>query len=141
MAPAKKTVLVFGAFDGLHDGHRFFLKEAKKLGEKLIASVATDEAVKVLKDHAPKQHLEERLQTLEASGLVDLAVAGDKVLGGWGAIRAWKPDIVAVGYDQTHLTEGLRQFIKTENLPVEIVTLGPHEPDRLHSSLLRAKTA
>ena len=132
----KKIVLVFGAFDGLHDGHRFFLKEARKLGQKLIASVATDEVVVGLKSHAPKQHLEERLQTLEASGLVDLAVAGDKQIGSWSALRVWKPDIVAVGYDQTRLAEKLREFIKQENLPTEIVTIEAHEPDRLHSSLI-----
>ncbi len=139
MAPPQKTVLVFGTFDGLHDGHRFFLTEAKRLGNKLIVSVATDEVVAKFKGHAPKQHLEERLQTLEASGLVDLAVAGDRVLGGWGAIRVWKPDIVAVGYDQTHLAETLQKFITTEKLSLKIVPIKALEPTRLHSSLLPGK--
>lgn len=136
MKVAKKTVLVFGTFDGLHDGHHFFLREARKLGQKLIASVATDEVVIALKGHAPKQHLEERLQTLEASGLVNLAVAGDRTIGSWSALRAWKPDIVAIGYDQTHLAEKLREFINAENLPIEITIIKAHQPERLHSSLL-----
>ena len=136
MTATKKTILVFGAFDGLHDGHRFFLKEAGKLGQKLIASVATDEVIAGLKNHAPKQHLEERLQTLEASGLVDLAVAGDKQIGNWSAVRVWKPNVVAVGYDQTRLAEKLREFIEKENLPIEIITIAAHEPSRLHSSLI-----
>ena len=136
MKNERKIILVFGTFDGLHDGHRFFLTEARKLGQKLIVSVATDEVVAGLKSHAPKQHLEERLQTLEASGLVDMAVAGDKQIGNWSAIRIWKPNIVAVGYDQTHLAEKLREFITTENLPIEIIKIEPHEPNRLHSSLL-----
>src|SRR3989344_704510 len=101
----EKTVLVFGTFDGLHDGHRFFLREAQRLGNRLIASVATDEVIERVKQRAPTYHLEERLQALEASGLVHLAVAGDKELGNWGAVKAWKPDIVAIGYDQTKLQE------------------------------------
>lgn len=139
MTKTEKTVLVFGTFDGMHDGHRFFLTEAKRLGNKLIVSVATDEVVAKFKGHAPTHHLEERMQTLEASGLVNLAVAGDKVLGGWGAVRNWKPDIVAVGYDQTHLAETLQKFITTEKLSLKIVPIKALEPDRLHSSLLQEK--
>ena len=135
----QKTVLVFGTFDGLHDGHRFFLAHARRLGNRLIASVATDEVVAGLKNHAPRYHLEERLKTLEASGLVDLAVAGDSTIGNWSAVRVWKPDIVAVGYDQTNLAEELREFIKNEHLPIEIVAIKPHEPNRLHSHLLTEK--
>lgn len=132
-----KTVLVFGTFDGLHDGHRFFLREARKLGTRLIASVATDEVITHTKKHAPTQHLEERLQTLEASGLVHLAVAGDKILGNWTAIKQWKPNIVAIGYDQTKLEEKLREFIAQEHLPISLVRIPAHDPDRLHSRLLR----
>jgi len=139
MANVQKTVLAFGAFDGLHNGHRFFLKEARRQGDTLIVSVATDETVATLKHHAPKHHLEERLQALEASGLTDRAVAGDKVLGNWSAVRVWKPDIVAVGYDQARLAEKLLEFIHKENLQVKIVTIAAHEPDRLHSRLLQEK--
>ena len=133
----RKTVLVFGTFDGLHDGHRFFLREARKLGNKLIASVATDEVVKQIKECAPAYHLEERLQALEASGLVHLAVAGDKELGKWGAVRQWEPDIIALGYDQTKLAEKLDEFITKENLSITLVKISAHNPDRLHSRLLR----
>jgi len=49
MSNKEKIVLVFGTFDGLHDGHRFFLTEARKLGDRLIASVATDEIVERIK--------------------------------------------------------------------------------------------
>lgn len=133
---SQKTILVFGTFDGLHDGHRFFLREARKLGNKLIASVTTDEVVRQIKEHAPTHHLEERLQALEASGLVHLAVAGDKVLGNWSALRNWKPTIVALGYDQAKLAEKLDELITKENLPITVVTITPYEPDKLHSRLL-----
>mgnify|MGYP001589199552 FL=1 len=132
-----QTVLVLGTFDGLHDGHRFFLREAKKLGNKLIASVTTDEVIQRIKNHTPTYHLEERLRALEASGLVHLAVAGDKVLGNWSALRQWKPDIVAIGYDQAKLEEKLDKLIAKEHLPITLVKISAHDPDRLHSRLLR----
>lgn len=139
MQGAKKTVLVFGAFDGLHEGHRFFLAQARELGNRLIVSVATDEVVARIKKHAPTHHLEERLKILEASGLVDIAVAGDTELGNWSAVKTWKPNIVAIGYDQTRLEETLRKYIQKENLPVTLVAIEAHEPNRLHSRFLRKK--
>ena len=132
----KGTVLVFGTFDGVHDGHRFFLKEARRLGNRLIVSVATDEVVSGLKGHAPKHSLEERLKALKASGLVDRAVAGDTSIGNWSAVRAWKPDIVAVGYDQTRLAEELLRHIKKHRLKITLITMPHHHPGAYHSSLL-----
>lgn len=35
-------VMVFGVFDGLHPGHRAFLRQARKKGDKLIVVVARD---------------------------------------------------------------------------------------------------
>ena len=133
----KKTVLVFGTFDGLHDGHRFFLREARELGDCLIASVATDEVVIEIKKRSPSYPLHERLGQLKASELVDEAVAGDITLGNWSAVKKWKPDIVALGYDQIKLEKTLRIFIKKENLRLKIVKVKSHKPDRLHSHLLR----
>lgn len=133
----KKTVLVFGTFDGLHDGHRFFLKQARRLGHHLIASVAQNEIVLAIKKHAPTYTLEERLRGLEASGLVDQAFAGDTELGNWSAIKTHKPDIVALGYDQTELEKELRAFIKKEDLPLAIVKIEARGVNRLHSRYLR----
>ncbi len=138
-APKQKTVLVFGTFDGLHDGHRFLLREAKKLGDRLIASVAVDETVARFKKQPPKFPLAERMRALEEEKLVDEAVAGDTELGNWSALRKYAPDIVALGYDQTRLGEELGEFIQKENLPITIIAIPPHEPDRLHSRLLREK--
>lgn len=139
MPGTKKTVLVFGTFDGLHEGHRFLLAQARQLGNRLIASVATDEVVEKLKGYAPKHHLEERLKALEAGEFVDLAVAGDSELGGWRALARWKPDIVALGYDQTLLEQKLREYLQKENLKIDLVKIQSYEPYRLHSRFLREK--
>lgn len=133
----REKVLVFGTFDGLHEGHRFFLREARGLGECLIASVATDEVVREIKKHSPTHPLNERLEQLRASGLVDEAVAGDITLGNWSAIKKWRPDIVAIGYDQTTLETKLREHLQKERLPITIIKIAPHDPDFLHSRFLR----
>ena len=136
-AMTPKTVLVFGTFDGLHDGHRFLLREAKKLGDLLIASVAQDSTVERFKKRKPVHALAERIQILRKSGLVDDAVPGDTELGRWTAVKEVQPAIIALGYDQSNLEEKLREFITEENLPIVIKKIPPFDGDRLHSRLLR----
>ena len=139
MSNKEKIVLVFGTFDGLHDGHRFFLTEARKLGDRLIASVATDEIVERIKKQKPVHALAPRITALMKSGLVDEAISGDTELGGWSALGRCTPSVVAVGYDQLMLKERLSVYIQDHNLGTVIETIRAHEPDRFHSRLLRRK--
>lgn len=132
----KKTVLVFGAFDGLHDGHRFFLREARKLGERLVVCVADDRVIQELKNHASKYLIGERMNALRKSGHADKVVAGDAELNRWSAIEKYRPEIVALGYDQGRLKKKLERYIVEHDLPTELIVLPPHKPDTLHSSLL-----
>ena len=130
-------MLVFGTFDGLHDGHRFFLRKAKKLGERLIVIVAQDSIVKKLKGRAPRESLQERLAGLRGSGLADEAVAGDETLGEWSAVKKYRPETIALGYDQTRLAAELRAYSQKENLPITLVTLPSHKPGTFHSRFLK----
>ncbi len=127
MPEERKTVLVFGTFDGLHEGHRFFLTEARKLGDRLVVSVAQDSTVERFKKHPPKHLLAERMAKLLQSGLVDEALAGDTELGNFTAVRNSKPDIIALGYDQNRLEERLREYIQKENLSLAIIKIRASE--------------
>ena len=40
-----KKVLVFGTFDGLHEGHKDFLRQAKQYGDHLTVVVGRDSTV------------------------------------------------------------------------------------------------
>ncbi|PIQ68434.1 MAG: FAD synthase [Candidatus Taylorbacteria bacterium CG11_big_fil_rev_8_21_14_0_20_46_11] len=133
-----KTVLVFGTFDGLHDGHRFFLRESRKLGERLVAIVAQDTIVEQIKGYLPVFPLQERIQLLLDHAVVDDVLEGDTKLGTWSTVTKVKPDVIAVGYDQKHLEEKLREHIQSNSLSFEVVQIAPHDPDRLHSSILRS---
>jgi FAD synthetase len=38
-------VMIFGTFDLLHEGHQFFIREAKKVGGQLIIVLAHDQTI------------------------------------------------------------------------------------------------
>lgn len=131
-----KKVLVFGTFDELHAGHCFFLREARKQGDYLIAVLAQDETVKKLKGRPPRVPLAGRLAALRASGLADEVCAGDKIIGTWSSIKKNKPDIIALGYDQDALGNALGEFIRRKRLPIALVRLPATDSKRTHSHFL-----
>ncbi len=131
-------ILVFGTFDGLHPGHINFFEQAKKLGDRLIAVVARDVTVQNVKGHLPRKNENERLADVENCEIVDEALLGN-LDDPYAIIKKINPDIIALGYDQNSFTAGLPEYIKKENLNIEITRLKPFEPDRYHSSLVSWK--
>ena len=132
-----KRVMVFGVFDGLHKGHLYFLREVAKYG-KLIAVVARDSAVKKLKNKTPKRNERERLRAVRKAAFVYQAVLGDKKQGGYAVVKQYKPDIICLGYDQKRLKEDLKRKLNKKALSsIKFIQLMPHQPQKLHSSLLQ----
>ncbi|MFA6515365.1 MAG: adenylyltransferase/cytidyltransferase family protein [Candidatus Paceibacterota bacterium] len=132
-----KTVAIFGVFDGIHEGHSSFIKEAKKQGNHLVVIVARDEVVKRLKGKLPKYSEVERINSLLEVGDVDLVLLGDPEIETYNTLKEVKPDIVYVGYDQKALFENLNKVMKIGNLPkMEIICGEPHKPELFHSSIL-----
>ena len=131
--------MVFGVFDVLHDGHRYFLQEARKLGDKLVIVVAPDASVQTLKKFLPSQPLSERMKNLVLEALADEVVAGDDTIGSWAIITRYRPGIVALGYDQDTLGETLKKFIAQNKLNITCVSVLPFVDKSIHSSNLRKK--
>ena len=131
--------MVFGVFDGLHEGHREFLHHAKREGDYLIAVVTPDHVVHELKGHLPDAHLGDRMERLLGEGLADRVTEGDPEIRTWHVVRRHKPDIIALGYDQNELLHELEEFIGALGLPVEVRVMPAHKPTMHHSSLLRKK--
>jgi len=50
----KKKVLVFGTFDGLHEGHKNFFKQAREFGDFLVVVVGRDSTIVKTKGRPPK---------------------------------------------------------------------------------------
>ncbi len=131
-----KRVMVFGVFDGVHEGHRALFRQAKEHGDRLIVAVAQDAVVKGLKGSAPAHSLEERMALVQAEPIVDEAIPGDEALGTYGVIKAHAPDVVVLGYDQRTLAADL--FIKRAalGLSCDVFIATAHEPDKYHNSIL-----
>ncbi len=128
---------MFGTFDLLHDGHRYFLREARKLGGKLIVAVAPDATVVKIKGHLPQHSLGERIVRLREEKLADTVLAGNVKMRSWDVIYEYKPDIIAVGYDQTNLAEALKHFLITGDYKFELKIIGPYLDGSLHSSSMK----
>ena len=66
-------VLVTGGFDPIHSGHIAYLKDAKKLGDKLIVGVNSDQWL-VQKKGSPFLPIEERIEIVSNLSVVDKAI-------------------------------------------------------------------
>ena len=74
-ARGEKIVMTNGCFDILHPGHVSYLENARKLGDRLIVAVNSDDSVKRLKgDSRPINNLETRMAVLAGLASVDWLV-------------------------------------------------------------------
>lgn len=132
------TVLVFGTFDVIHPGHRYFLEQAGQLGDRLIAVIARDKFVEKAKNRKPVHNEKERISHILNSGLVDEAFLADEVTGTYEIVERTSPQVVCFGHDQDMLAESFRQWLTIKDLKIEIETIAPFKRDQ-YSSTLRNK--
>jgi FAD synthetase len=114
-------VMATGAFDLLHLGHIYYLKEAKKLGDKLAVVVATDSTVRRLK-HEPVNHEEIRLNLIKELKIVDEAYLGHED-DMYEIVKEIKPDIIALGFDQLHNERNIKTELKKRKIKAKVVRL------------------
>lgn len=122
-------VLATGSFDPLHKGHIFYLKEAKKLGDKLYVIVSSDEKIRKNKHREPRQGQKVRAQGVRSLKIVDKVIIGEGEQ--FSLIDKINPDIIALGYDQK-IPEPLKNKVKQ----YKIITLKPYRPEIYKSSLI-----
>ena len=96
-----KTVVASGYFDPLHIGHIRYLREAKKLGDKLIVILNNDKQAKLKKGRSfmPVNEREEILKSLEF--VDEVVISEDEDLSVCKTLEMLKPDIFAKGGDRT----------------------------------------
>lgn len=130
------NVLTFWTFDVFHEGHKYFLNEAKKFWDKLITIVATDknvEKIKWFKTHFDQQT---RKKEIEKSWISDLILVwSENNPLNW--LLLYKPRYICLWYDQRWFSEKLPNFIKENSLKTEIVRIPSFKPEIYKSSILK----
>lgn len=116
-----RIVLANGCFDLLHVGHVRYLHAARKLGDRLIVAVNSDESARALKGPSrPITPEKERAEILAALSDVDAVVIfsePDVV----NFIQELRPDIHAKGTDYTEETVPERDAVRSYGGRVAIV--------------------
>lgn len=143
MVDKQKTqlrIMVFGTFDIIHLGHKHFFQQARKLAGKhqpyLIVSLARNKNVKRIKGKSPAASEAMRLAAIKSLSEVNKAMLG-AIGDHMPHIIKQKPDIIALGYDQTAYVKGLRTSLKKAGLKTRVVRLKPHKPHIFKTSLLK----
>ena len=130
-----KKVMVFGTFDILHPGHLDFFRQAKKNHDYLIVVVARDYYVHKSKSVKPRNNEKKRAATVRKADMVNKAILGSKTHNFYQTIRTYKPQIIALGYDQKPTLYKLKKDLSKHRLSsIETIRLKPYKTKVYKSS-------
>ena len=102
-------VMAVGVFDLLHAGHLHYLEQAKRLGDHLTVVVAHDDTVRIRK-HEPVTNHDLRRRMVEGLKPVDEAIVGNSPdVSIFEILPIVNPDVIALGYDQEHAEDSIKQ--------------------------------
>lgn len=102
-------VMAVGVFDLLHAGHLHYLEQAKALGTHLTVVVAHDDTVRNRK-HEPVTNHDLRRRMVQGLKPVDEAIVGNSPnVSIFEILPVVNPEIIALGYDQEHAEDSIRQ--------------------------------
>ena len=106
-------IMVFGTFDGLHQGHLNLFKQARDLGENsyLVVSIARDKNVFRIKKRKTIYKEKERCALVKKSKLADKVILAG-LDNYFSHIKKEKPDIIALGYDQKAYVKELKKDLQ-----------------------------
>ncbi len=124
----------FGTFDGIHPGHRAFLRQLRGLGEELFVVIARDRNVARLKGHSPRRSERQRLKAVRETGLADQVVLGHPS-DFYQCLLDHRPTVIGLGYDQRANEAEIQKRLPD----VKIRRLKAFKPTRYKSSLLACR--
>ena len=130
-----KTVMATGTFDLLHPGHGLYLQKAKELGGKdvkLVVVVARDSTVR-RKKRIPIIGESQRLEMIRMLKPVDEAYLGHPT-DMFKIVRDIRPDIIAIGSDQSYKIEDLKKDLKNQKIDCEVERVSNYRKAELDSS-------
>jgi D-beta-D-heptose 7-phosphate kinase/D-beta-D-heptose 1-phosphate adenosyltransferase len=97
----ERVVFTNGCFDIIHAGHVTYLEQARKLGNRLVVAVNSDESVRRLKGSGrPINSLDRRMAVLSGLEAVDWVVAFEEETPR-SLLQSLQPDVLVKGGDYT----------------------------------------
>lgn len=112
-----KTVITYGTFDLLHEGHIRLLKRAKALGDRLVVGVTSDRFDRERGKLNVSQTTIERVDAVRRTGIADEVIIeeyeGQKI----DDIRRLGIDVFTVGSDWVGHFDYLREWCEVTYLP------------------------
>lgn len=138
----RQLIVVFagGVFDIIHPGHLFTLSAAKKLGDILVVSIARNKTVKKLKKRSPLNGEKIRLKLVNALKVVDLALLGSED-NQFEIVERVKPDVIALGYDQSHDISKLINETNRLGLQIKVVKFSSFIDNNKSSNIIKDSMA
>ena len=129
-----KVVLAGGVFDIIHPGHIHTLKDAKSLGDVLVVVVATDNTSVKMKKRRPLHDQEQRKELVNSLSMVDLCLVGQEE-DIFKTVELVRPQIIALGYDQTHQEKFIIDGCKRIKLDAKVARLESPIPESSSSKI------
>ena len=112
-----KTVITYGTYDLLHQGHLNLLKRAKELGDYLIVGVTNDNFDRDRGKLNVRNNILERVEAVKATGYADKIIIEDYVGQKIDDIQKYDVDIFAIGSDWEGKFDYLNEFCQVVYLP------------------------
>ncbi|MCX6785844.1 MAG: tRNA pseudouridine(55) synthase TruB [Candidatus Komeilibacteria bacterium] len=121
-------VLIAGTFDIIHPGHINLIKQARELGDFLVATIARDQNVIKIKGRSPYYPERQRLENLKNLHIADKVILGDLV-NPYKMMAEEQPNVIALGYDQQTFVNGLTDYRVNSRTHFDIKRLQPFKED------------
>jgi len=129
-----RIVLAGGVFDIIHPGHIHTLNAAKKLGDVLVVVVATDNTAVKMKKRKPLHTQDQRQELVNSLSMVDLCLIGQEE-DIFKTVNHVRPQIIALGYDQTHQEKFITEGCKKIKLDAKVARLQSPIPESSSSKI------
>ncbi len=113
----QKTVITYGTYDLLHQGHINLLKRAKELGDYLIVGVTNDNFDRERGKLNVTNNVLERVEAIKETGLADKIIIEDYFGQKVDDIQKYDVDIFAIGSDWTGKFDYLKEYCDVVYLP------------------------
>lgn len=115
--PHRKTVITYGTFDVLHQGHINLLRRAKELGDYLIVGVTTDNFDMERGKLNTRDCVMKRVQAVKETGYADEVIIeeykGQKI----DDVQRYDVDVFAIGSDWEGYFDYMKEFCEVVYLP------------------------